>query len=223
MFDMRKDPTFIAHGTAFGVLEVQYGDRDTWQVEALRRREAEELDAIKATAASYDRAMVFGNNPYVRYFKKFKKTYQVLQQVESFLLKDRPFPQYDPIGETSFLVELKTHYLLGTHDIEKFQGQPVLYCPEEKTPFVGIGGRDVHAYPGDVTVRDDGGVTVSMIGGPDERTCLRPESTHIAYLIFGAPGVTDEEISAVMDELSTLVLLLAPTAKMEKQIISAAK
>lgn len=219
MFAIEKDATFIEHGTRFGVLEVTYPDRTAWQVAALREREAEELAKIKATAAAYDRAAVFGGSPYVRYFKKYKKTYQVLQQVESFLLKDRPFPQFNPANEITFLTELKHHYLLGTHDVEKFQGQPVLYCPAEKTPFVGIGGRDVHAYPGDVTVRDDGGVTVSMIGGPDERTCLKEDSTHIAYLVFGAPGVTEAEIAAVMEELVGLALLLSPAAKIERQIL----
>ena len=219
MLTIEKEASFIGHGTAFGVMEVQFGRRADWRTEALRTREQEELAAVVATAADYDRAAVFGDSPYVRYFKKYKKTYQVLQQVESFLLKDRPFPQFNPANEITFLTELKHHYLLGTHDVEKFQGQPVLYCPAEKTPFVGIGGRDVHAYPGDVTVRDDGGVTVSMIGGPDERTCLKEDSTHIAYLVFGAPGVTEAEIAAVMEELAGLALLLSPAAKIERQIL----
>ena len=70
-----------------------------------------------------------------------------------------------------FLVELETHVLCGTHDIDRLMGPVELYQAEEKTPFEGLRGDEVHTYPGDVTGRDAGGIIFSMIAGADERTC----------------------------------------------------
>ena len=76
----------------------------------------QELAAIKSQAETYDRKAEFSEDPYFRYFRKHKKTYPVMAQLESFLLKDRPFPEYNPINQVAFLTELKTRMLTGTHD-----------------------------------------------------------------------------------------------------------
>lgn len=52
-----------------------------------------------------------------------------------------------------------------------------------------------------------------MIAGADERTYIHPESTHVAYLFFGAPGVTEEEIVDSQKFMENYVKMLAPTAE----------
>ena len=56
----------------------------------------------------YDRETWFRQEPYFRYFRKFKKTSPVMMQVESFLLKGRPFPDGRYNNAVAFLTELKT-------------------------------------------------------------------------------------------------------------------
>ena len=104
-----------------------------------------------------------------------------MAQLESFLLKDRPFPEYNPINQVAFLTELKTRMLTGTHDADKIEGALVLFEAAEEISFVGMGGRDKHSYKGDLTGRDDGGVILTMISGPDEKTCLTEETRHPVY------------------------------------------
>ena len=78
----------------------------------------------------------------------------------------------------AFLTELKTRMLTGTHDADKIEGALVLFEAAEEISFVGMGGRDKHSYKGDLTGRDDGGVILTMISGPDEKTCLTEETRH---------------------------------------------
>lgn len=52
-----------------------------------------------------------------------------------------------------------------------------------------------------------------MIAGADKRTYIRPNSTHIAYLFFGAPGVTEEQIVDSQKFMGKYVKILAPAAE----------
>ena len=103
-------------------------------------------DALREKYADYDRkAAVFGENPYFRFFKKFKKTYPVMQQFESVLFKGRPFPEEDPVMGVPFLLELTTFVLSGTHDVDRMDGPLTIFTPSEKPPFPGYARRK-HAY-----------------------------------------------------------------------------
>ena len=117
----------ISNGTldadrCLGILEVKYPDQDEWDIEAFEVLKAKELDAIRKEGESYDRETWFRQEPYFRYFRKFKKTYPVMMQVESFLLKGRPFPEGHYNNAVAFLTELKTRCLLGSHDADTIEG-----------------------------------------------------------------------------------------------------
>lgn len=219
MFQIQTDASFREKGVCFGVLEAAFPQREAWDLPAFEALKFRELERLKETFAAYDRKAVFGENPYYRYFKKYKKTYPVLQQLESFLLKGRPFPSGNPVNEIAFLAELRTQILLGAHDIDRIAGVPELFCPVEKLPYPGMRGEEVHTYPGDVSGRDRDGIIWGMIAGADERTCIRPDSTHIAYLVFGAPGVMKEQVEDLLGILSDYTRTLAPAAEIHKLLI----
>lgn len=219
MFQIHSDASFLEKGVRFGALEVLFPQRETWDLSAFEALKAQELARLKDVFAAYERKAVFGENPYYRYFKRYKKTYPVLQQLESFLLKGRPFPSGNPANEVAFLAELRTQMLAGAHDIDRIVGTPELFCPAEKLPYPGIRGEEVHTYPGDVSGRDDGGIIWGMIAGADERTCLRPDSTHIAYLVFGVPEVTREQAEHLLDLLECYARTLSPDAETHKLLL----
>lgn len=219
MFEIRADASFLEKDMRFGVLEALFPRRETWDLPAFESLKARELERLRDVFAAYDRKAVFGENPYYRYFKRYKKTYPVLQQLESFLLKDRPFPRGNPANEIAFLAELRTQMLSGAHDVDRIAGIPELFCPAEKLPFPGMRGEEVHTYPGDVSGRDDGGIIWSMIAGADDRTCLRPGSTHIAYLVFGAPGVTQAQTDHMLDLLERYAQTLSPGAETHRLLL----
>ena len=102
MFDIGKDQSFASRGIPLGILEVNYPAEGCGRA-ALHALVERELAALRERYADYDRKAVFGENPYFRFFRKFKKTYPVMMQFESMLLKGREFPKSNAVTAVPFL------------------------------------------------------------------------------------------------------------------------
>ena len=202
-----------------GILEVWYPDSSEWDTEAFIALRDSELSLIREEGAEYDRETWFRQEPYFRYFRKFKKTSPVMMQVESFLLKGRPFPEGRFTNAVAFLTELKTRCLLGSHDADMIEGDLVFYNDTAKTTFPSIHGGEAHSYPGDITCRDDISVVVSMIAGADARTCLNEDSRHVMYFAFGTPGMEEETLKGYLGQVEEYVKVLAPSARTELHML----
>ena len=170
MLEIRKDASFSERNIPLGVLEVSYPENG-FDRDALHSLIERELAALRERYADYDRKAVFGENPYFRFFRKFKKTYPVMQQFETVMFKGRPFPEEDPVTAVPFLLELTTFVLSGTHDIDRIDGPLTIFTPDAKLPFDGMRGDSTHTYPNDICGRDETGIIFSMIAGADSRTC----------------------------------------------------
>lgn len=214
MREIIKDASFDAD-RHLGILEVWYPDESEWDTEAFCELRDRELELIKKEGESYSRDEWFRQEPYFRYFRKYKKTSPVMMQVESFLLKGRPFPEGKYTNAVAFLTELKNRCLLGSHDADMIEGDLIIYTETEKTPFPSIHGSEAHSYPGDITAHDDKTVVVSMLAGADVRTCLHEDSKHVMYFAFGTPGMDIEVLKENLDQVKEYVMVLAPTARTE--------
>ena len=203
----------------FAGVEVQYPDRSQWDETGLYAMVEQHLAALREQYRDYVRADVFGQNPYFRYFRRFKKTYPVMMQFESVLLKGREFPHRSAVTAVPFLVELETHVLCGTHDIAQLQGPVELYLADAKEPFEGLRGDAVHTYPGDVCGRDTGGIIFSMIAGADARTCAKDGSFHVFYPVFGVPGQDPAALRAVQTRMAEYAGVLAKNAQISCKLI----
>lgn len=218
MVDLVKDASLAERGIFFGLTEVRYPEPAAWRTEAFYERVEQTLAALREEFAAYDRKAVFGEHPYSRFFKRFKKTYPVMLQFESCLSGARPFPRENPVVEAPFLAELSTRLLMGTHDLDRVRGRIVLSSGTKKEPFEGMRG-EAHTYPNDVVGRDDGGVIFSMIAGADARTCGRSASRHVFYPVFGVPEQPREEIERAQALVADIVRTLAPDAQIETQLV----
>lgn len=219
MLEIIKDPTFAERNIPLGILEVTYPDRSAWDITKFYDLVHAELDALREKYADYDRKAVFGENPYFRFFKKFKKTYPVMQQFESVMFKGRPFPEEDPVMGVPFLLELTTFVLSGTHDIDRMDGPLIIFTPSEKLPFLGMRAASTHTYPKDICGRDGTDIIFSMIAGADDRTCIHPDSRHVFHPVFGTPDTDKAVIENALRRLEFFVKVLAPDAEIESRII----
>lgn len=219
MIPIQLDPSFAARGIPFGLAEVTFPARETWNEPAFRALAERELAACRERFADYDRKAVFGQNPYFRFFRKFKKTYPVMQQFESVLFKGRPFPDVNPVTEVPFLLELCTFVLSGTHDIDRMDGGLTVFSPDAKLPFAGMRADSTHTYPGDVCGRDDSGIIFSMIAGADNRTCVHPDSRHVFYPVFGTPDTPSALLSSALEQLCGYVRTLTPDAEIQTLLL----
>ncbi len=219
MLKIAKTEELAGRNIPFGVVEVRYPPRDEWRVDEFRTFALDELERTRERYPDYERKAVFGDNPYVRFFKKFKKTYTVMLQFESIIIKRQPFPLDDPVTGIPYLLELTTCMLSGTHDVDCIEGGIELYSGTDKTPFPGMHGREFHTYPGDFVGRDGAGIIFSEIAGADDRTCARPDSRHVLYPVFGTPDMDSALIASAIDKLTGYIRLLAPNAEIETDIV----
>lgn len=217
MIVFKIDPVVVQRNIPFGYVEVRYPE--TLQTAAFRQLVENELEALKEKYHDYDRKAVFGENPYFRFFKKFKKTYPVMMQVESVMFKGRPFPEFNPVAEIPFLMEIVTHVLSGAHDADRIQGEVLLYSATAKEEFPGLRGQPFHTYPGDFCGRDEKGIIFSLIAGADERTCARTDSTHVFYPLFGTPDLPVTVLEEAMKVLVRYIKVLAPEAEIKTCIL----
>ena len=219
MVQITKESSMQNAGVPFAWVEVQYPDKAQWDEVGFYDMVERHLAALREQYRDYVRADVFGQDPYFRYFRKFKKTYPVMMQFESVLLKGREFPRWNPVTAVPFLVELETHVLCGTHDIDRLMGPVALYQAESKEPFESLRGEEVHTYPGDVAGRDAGGIIFSMIAGADARTCAKDGSFHVFYPVFGVPGQDPAALRAVQTRMAEYAGVLAKNAQISCKLI----
>ena len=219
MVQITKESGMQSAAIPFAWVEVQYPDKVQWDETGFYDMVEQHVAALREQYREYVRADVFGQNPYFRYFRKFKKTYPVMMQFESVLLKGREFPRWNAVTAVPFLAELETHVLTGTHDVEQLLGPAELYLAQAKEPFVGLRGDLVHTYPGDLCARDEGGIIFSMIAGADARTCARQTSRHVFYPVFGVPGQDPAALRPMQERLAEYARILAPDAEVSCQMI----
>ena len=219
MFEIIKDPNFAARGIPFGVAEVRFPARESWDEAAFRALAERELADCRTRFADYDRKAVFSENPYFRFFRKFKKTYPVMQQFESVLFKGRPFPEGNPAATLPFLAEICTQVLSGAHDIDCLDGPLTIFTPDSRLPFDRMRAVSTHTSPNDVCGRDGSGINFSMIARAGKRTGVHPDSRHIFYPVFGTPDTPPAPILSTLDRIVSYVQVLAPAAEIETALL----
>ena len=97
MLQITKGPTLQEAQIPFAWVEVRYPDKESWDEAGFYAMVDEHLAALCERYRDYVRADVFGQNPYFRFFRKFKKTFPVMMQFESVLLKGREFPKSNAV------------------------------------------------------------------------------------------------------------------------------
>lgn len=78
MVQITKESGMQSAAIPFAWVEVQYPDKAQWDEDGFYDMVEQHLAALREQYRDYVRADVFGQNPYFRYFRKFKKTYPVM-------------------------------------------------------------------------------------------------------------------------------------------------
>ena len=198
-------PRVYAHYSTvcFGVLYVEgFTARDTTAFAAIRDAE---IAAIRADHPDYVRADFVQTQPtraYVQYYKRFQKTYHVLQQLESIVLKDKTIPDAHPLVQALLLTEVKHMLLIACHDVDSIEGQLTIDLADGGEPFQSASGREIMLPARDICMIDAREHILSIIYGQDSRTRVQPDTRNALYLIDGVEGVTADQM---MEGLGTLL------------------
>lgn len=154
---------------------------------------------------------------YDRYYRRFDKTYHVLQQVESIVLKGKNLPEVSPLVDANFSAEVESLVLTAGHDADLLQTPVWIDVSREDDQISAMNGAVRLIRAGDMVMRDPGGVCCSILYGQDNRSPITPATTHVLYVAYAPPGVPAEAVQAHLDRVEQNVRLFAPQAVLEQK------
>jgi DNA/RNA-binding domain of Phe-tRNA-synthetase-like protein len=157
---------------------------------------------------------------YDRYYKDFKKTYHVLLQLESVVLKGKAIPNTPPAVKAMFMAELKNLFLTAGHDLDAVETPLTLDVATGTETYTLLNGNDQQTKAGDMIISDRKGIISSVIYGPDRRTRIEKTTRNVVYTVYAPPGAAIEELEGHLDDLERFIRIASPQAEVLKRSIS---
>jgi DNA/RNA-binding domain of Phe-tRNA-synthetase-like protein len=211
-------------GGAIGLLELSGIDAaPTPNVIGDRKRETESrLRARYQGLTRQDFSSLPVMSAYVRYYKRFGKTYHVQLQLESIVLKGKSLPDVTALVDANFVAEVETLVLTAGHDAAKLDGAVAIDVAHDGDEMTQMNGALKPLLAGDMIMRDASGVSCSIIYGQDNRSPISRETSHVLYVAYAPTGVGAEAVEAQLGKIEENVRLFAPEAVVEqRRVISA--
>jgi DNA/RNA-binding domain of Phe-tRNA-synthetase-like protein len=150
--------------------------------------------------------------PYVNYYRGYKKTYHVLLQLESVVFRGKPIPRVAALVEAMFMAELQNHLLTAGHDLDEVQSPITLNAAGGSEEYQLIGGQMVTVKENDMLVRDADGVLSSVLYGPDFRTRIREGTRRACFTVYAPAGIAASSLASHLDDLEANIRIISPRA-----------
>lgn len=210
----------ITHpGAVIGLLELSGVDNSSFSPK-LEERKRETEARLRERYRDFARAD-FLSMPvmaaYQKYYKRFTKTYHVLLQLESLVLKGKSLPDVSPLVDANFTAEVDTLVLTAGHDVAKLVAPVVMDVSRAGDQITRMNGAPKAMDAGDMLMRDATGVVCSIIYGQDNVSPILPETTHVLYVAYAPVGVPLETVDAHLQKIEENVRLFCPGAVMEQR------
>jgi DNA/RNA-binding domain of Phe-tRNA-synthetase-like protein len=159
---------------------------------------------------------------YERYYRRFDKTYHVLLQVESLVLKGKNLPDVSPLVDANFTAEVETLVLTAGHDAAKLEQPVVIDVARPGEQMTTMNGVAKPILAGDMLMRDRQGVCCTILYGQDNRSPITPATRHVLYVSYAPAGVPPAAVEAHLRQIEQNVRLFSPGAVLEQSRLLAA-
>lgn len=196
----------------FGVLTVgglcATNERSVWD-----KILSEGVERIKSKHTGYDRKTALTTEllcHYAAYYRRYDKSYPVLGQLESLLLKGKGIP---PVGlpiEAMFLAEVANLLLTAGHDLDAIEGILRVDVADKTTSYMGISGKERQLVKNDLYLSDERGVLSSVLNGPDHHTRITEGTRNALYFVYGVEGVSGAAIREHLETISSYLSRAVP-------------
>lgn len=153
---------------------------------------------------------------YQKYYKRFTKTYHVLLQLESLVLKGKSLPDVSPLVDANFIAEVETLVLTAGHDVEKLVAPVIMDVSRAGDQIMRMNGAPKDMDAGDMVMRDATGVVCSIIYGQDNVSPISSATTHVLYVCYAPAGVPPETVETQLQRIEENVRLFCPDARVEQ-------
>ncbi|NTV36046.1 MAG: hypothetical protein HGA53_03750 [Anaerolineaceae bacterium] len=159
---------------------------------------------------------------YERYYKQFDKTYHVLQQVESIVLKGKNLPNVSPLVDANFMAEVETLVLTAGHDVAKLCEPVGMDVSRDGELLIQMNGSAKAIRAGDMIMRDANAISCSIIYGQDNRSPITSETSRVLYVSYAPAGVPADVVDSHLRRIEDYIRLFSPSAEVEnRQLLTA--
>jgi len=188
------------------------------QHEELNRCKLDLENNLREKYVGLDKAYLKNMEPiktYGDYYKRFKKTYHVLLQLESIVFKNKSIPKVASLVEAMFMAELKNLLLTAGHDLDAIDLPIKLEVSSGGEKYIQLNGQEKELIPNDMMVSDLQGITSSIIYGPDKRTQIKPDTRNVLFVVYAPPGIEKPKILQHLQDIQNYVHIITPDSKVE--------
>ncbi len=205
-------------GAVIGLLELS-GVENTRPSPRLDERKRQTEARLRERCRGFSRQDVLAlpvMAAYERYYKRFNKTYHVQLQVESIVLKGKSLPNVSPLVDANFVAEVETFVLTAGHDAAKLHGAISIDVSREDDHITQMNGSLKAIRPGDMVMRDEDGVSCTVLYGQDDRSAITPGTSHVLYVAYAPTGVSPDTVDAQLRQIEAYIRLFSPEAVVEQ-------
>lgn len=154
---------------------------------------------------------------YEDYYKRYKKTYHVRQQIETIVLKGKQIPSIASLVEAMFMAELKNCLLTAGHDYDTLQMPLYIKVGTGNENYILFNGKEHPVKKGDMMIADTAGVISSVIHGPDSRTRITQDTKKALFIVYTPEGIPPQAVYNHLDDIYFYIKLFSPEAEIEMQ------
>lgn len=211
----------IFPGAQIGILEIA-GINNTHRSSPLEAEKRAVETRLRERYAGYSRSDFLAlpvMAAYNRYYKRFDKTYHVLLQLESVVLKDKNLPEVSPLVDANFAAELDALVLTAGHDVARLQPPLLIDVSRVGDEFMRMNGGLKHLPPGDMVMRDSQGIICTILYGQDNISPISASTTHALYVAYAPPGVGKGEVQAQLDAIEKNIRLFSPECQLVQKVV----
>lgn len=152
---------------------------------------------------------------YQSYYKEFKKTYHVLLQVESVVLKGKSIPTVAALVEAMFMAEIENMLLTAGHDLDSLKLPVQVKAARGNEIYTLMNGQQQVLKSGDMYIADGQGIISSIIYGPDSRTQINAATKSVLFTVYAPPGIKAGMLSHHLETIRDNVLIVSEGAQVE--------
>ena len=184
----------------------------------LEKRKTALEEELRSRFAGQDRATLLSHpilQAYDAYYRQFKKTYHVQLQLESLLFKEKPIPSVAALVEAMFMAEMNNQLLTAGHDLDIVRPPITLDVAQGTESYMLLRGVPQTPKAGDMMIVDSEGIISNIIYGPDQRTQIKPQTTHVIFTVYAPSGIPEQAIEKHLLEIQQNVQLVSPNAQVE--------
>lgn len=156
---------------------------------------------------------------YNNYYRRFNKTYHVLLQVESIVLKGRNLPDVSPLVDASFTAEVETLILTASHDASRLEEPVFIDVSGQGDSQTQMNGLSREIYEGDMVMWDAGGICCSILYGQDHRSPITAGTSHALFVAYAPPGIPEEVVERHLEKIQANVRLFSPDANLAQMTV----